>query len=70
MDIKKLPEDDQERSKLFGILTDSCKNKFNVSASVVLFYEMLINARVTLTVMQRVNEYKIYMFIFWKNVRS
>jgi len=51
------------------------KNNCNVSASVVLFYELLINARleVKLTVRQIVNEYKIhivYVFIFWKNVIS
>jgi len=48
------------------------KNNFNISACVVSFYELFINAqlRVILTVMQIVNNFEIYVFIFWKNVIS
>jgi len=41
----------------------SVKNNFNISASVPLFYELFINVRlrVTLTVMQIINNIEIYV---------
>ena len=52
IDFEEISEDDQDRLKHVGILTNCALNKFNVRPSVVLFYEMFINAslRLTLTV--------------------